>query len=167
MINQYIIYMESSKYYRTQKTGATTPGQEVSHLPALWTIFFYYPPAYYNNSWNTLTLVGIFEFLPCFISAFHIPLLNVYDVGRLIKGLTSRKSIGTNTLDSVPDHHSPKEMQPTNIPKLLYHQPDQSSKWGHAKNSPELTEATSWGDHQRWTGRLQSRKEYNWANARS
>ena len=37
-----------------------------------------------------------------------------------------------NTLDSVYDHHSPKERQPTTMPKLPYHQPDQSSKSGHA-----------------------------------
>ena len=34
----------------------------------------------------------------------------------------------------------------------------------HAKNPPELTETTSGGHHQRITGRLQSRKEHNWAN---
>ena len=33
-----------------------------------------------------------------------------------------------NTLDSVADHHSPKERQPTAMPKLPYHQLDQSSK---------------------------------------
>ena len=33
-----------------------------------------------------------------------------------------------NTLDSVPDHHSPKERKPTTMPKLPYHQPDQSSQ---------------------------------------
>ena len=33
-----------------------------------------------------------------------------------------------NTFDSIPDHHSPKERQPTTMHKLLYHQPDQSSK---------------------------------------
>ena len=30
-----------------------------------------------------------------------------------------------STLDSVPDHHSPTERQPTTMPKLPYHQPDQ------------------------------------------
>ena len=29
---------------------------------------------------------------------------------------------------SVPDHHFPKERQPTTMPKLPYHLPDQSSK---------------------------------------
>ena len=29
-----------------------------------------------------------------------------------------------NTLDPVPDHHSPEERQPTTMPKLPYHQPD-------------------------------------------
>ena len=33
-----------------------------------------------------------------------------------------------NALDSVADHHSPKERQPTPMPKLPYHQPDQSYK---------------------------------------
>ena len=33
-----------------------------------------------------------------------------------------------NTLDSARDHHSPKERQPNTMPKLPYHQPDQSSK---------------------------------------
>ena len=33
-----------------------------------------------------------------------------------------------NTLDSVPDHQSLKERQLTTMPKLLFHQPDQSSK---------------------------------------
>ena len=44
-----------------------------------------------------------------------------------------------NTFDSVLDHHSPKErqLQPTTMPKLPYHQPDQSPKQGHVKNPPE------------------------------
>ena len=72
-----------------------------------------------------------------------------------------------NTLNSVLDHQSYKERQPTTMPKLPHHQPDQSSKQGHAKNPSEQTEIKSWGDHQRRTDRLQSKREHNWANFQS
>ena len=52
-----------------------------------------------------------------------------------------------HAVDPISHHHPPQERQPTAMPELSYHQPQQPPEQSYADNLAEPTEAASGKDH--------------------